>query len=98
MMFNIIHSEEDWTPQMRLRAGLARGRKPGRLPGGHVIDLADLKKAIVLCGDCKPKFNAARAEYITKVNLPFVQGRCDGCDRFTPRGHLLVHHTIARMA
>jgi hypothetical protein len=65
------------------------------LPGGHVLDRADLRKALILCRDCLPKFNALAAGYVTKRNLPFVRGRCDGCQQYTGRGHLLVHHTLA---
>ena len=59
------------------------------------MDRADLKKALTLCGDCLGKFDKAKAGYVTKKNLPFVQGRCDGCQHFTGHGHLLVHHTLA---
>ncbi len=99
LMANVIHSEKTyWTPQRRLMSGTARGRRPGRLPGGHIADLVDLKKAITLCGNCQPKFNAVKSGYVTKLNLPVVQGRCDGCSQFTPNGRLLVHHTIASLA
>lgn len=96
-MTAIIHSETDyWTPRKRLFAGQSPGRRPGRLPGGHIADRAALRKAITLCRDCVGKFNAASVGYVTKSNLPFVQGRCDGCSQFTPMGHLLVHHTLVR--
>jgi hypothetical protein len=94
----LLKGADHWTPQRRLAAGVAPGRRPGRLPGGHVADRADLRKAITLCDSCLPKFNAASAEYVTKDNLPFVQGACDGCQRFTPRGHLLVHRSVANLA
>ena len=91
----VIHSERTfWTPRKRLAAGASLGRRPGRLPGGHIADLADLRTAIWLCDLCLPKFNAAKVGYVTKSNLPFVRGRCDGCEKFTERAHLLVHHTL----
>ena len=96
-MTAIVRSERDITPQQRLAAGLARGRRPGRLPGGHVIDLADLKKAITLCDTCITKFNAKAHDYTTKSNLPFVRGRCDGCGNMSQRAHLLVHSSLANL-
>ncbi len=94
--FNINRSDKTfWTGKRRLFAGAAPGRRPGRLPGGHVHDLASLKKAITLCADCRPKFNASRCDYVTKKNLPIVRDRCDGCQEFTRHGHLLVHRSLA---
>lgn len=94
-MTAVVHSKQWWTPRRLLMESVSPGRRPGRLPGGHITDRADLKKAIALCVDCLPKFNATGAGYVTKANLPFVSGRCDGCNQYTPRGHLLVHHTLA---
>lgn len=76
-------------------AGASPGRRPGRLPGGYIADRVDLRKAIALCDGCVGKFDNERVDYVTKSNLPFVCGRCDGCQQFTPRGHLFVHHTLA---
>lgn len=94
-MTAVIKGKDFWTPQRLLMAGANPGRGKGRLPGGHVLDRADLLKSLVLCGDCVGKFNSAAAGYVTKSNLPFVRGRCDGCQHYTPRGHLLVHHSLA---
>ena len=90
----VLKSREFWTPQRLLWAGRSPGRRPGRLPGGHIADRVALRKAVTLCRDCLPKFNRRNTGYVTKPNLPFVQGRCDGCQQFTPRGHLFVHHTV----
>ncbi len=96
-MTAVIKSADYWTPQRRLAAGASLGRRPGRLPGGHIADRVDLKKAITLCRSCLPNFDSATNGYVTKRSLPFVQGRCDGCDQFTPNGHLLLHHSLANM-
>ena len=93
----VLKSKEFWTPDRRLMAGQSPGRAPGRLPGGHVGDRADLKKALILCADCLPKFNHIEAGYTRKPNLPVVSGRCDGCTQFNPRAHLLVHHSVANL-
>lgn len=97
-LLNITRSEKTfWTPVRRLMAARSPGRRPGRLAGGHVADRADLKKAILLCRDCLPKFNSTRAGYVTKRNLPRASGRCDGCQTFVPLANLLVHHTLANL-
>lgn len=94
-MIAVLKGKDFWTPMKRLMATASPGRGKGRLPGGHVLDRADLFKSLVLCGNCVGKFNAGRAGYVTKANLPFVRGRCDGCQQHTPRGHMLVHHSFA---
>ena len=93
-----IRSEKQfWTPPRRLMSGVAKGRGKGRLAGGHVLDRADLLKALILCRDCLPKFDQTKAGYVTKANLPIVTAKCDGCQQWTGRGHLLVHHTLANL-
>ncbi len=93
----VLKGKDYWTGPRRLLASKSPGRRPGRLPGGHIADLGDLRKAIILCQFCLPKFNSTAAGYVTKSNLPFVRGNCDGCGNPTERGHLLVHHTLANL-
>ena len=93
----VLKGKDFWTGPRRLFASMSPGRRPGRLPGGHIADLGDLKKAITLCAGCLPKFNSAAAGYVAKNNLPFVRGRCDGCSNYGDRGHLLVHHSLANL-
>lgn len=93
----LIHAKEYWTAPRRLWASVDTGRKPGRLPGGHVGDIADLKKAVMLCPSCVGKFNPKSHGYVTKSNLPFVRGKCDGCKSYMQRGHLFVHHKFAEL-
>ena len=97
MTFAVLKSKENWNPARRLEAGADHGRRPGRLPGGHVMDLADLFKSIILCADCIGKFPAERCGYVQKPNLPVVRGSCDGCSKYTPQGTLLVHHKFANV-
>ncbi len=97
MTFAVVRSKDFWTPQRRLAAGEDEGRRPGRLPGGHVGDIADLQKSLLFCLDCKKKFNHVKAGYVMKRNLPVVRGWCDGCGQYTPNGRLLVHHTMANI-
>lgn len=84
-----------WTGRRRLMDARSPGIRSGRLPGGHIADRVDLRKAITFCPSCLPKFNAERAEYVTKRNLPIVRGRCDGCMQYTGHGRLLVHYSLA---
>lgn len=96
-MAAIIRSEKDITPRERVMFGASPGRRKGRTEGGHVIDLSDLKKAISLCGSCLPRFNHVKHGYVAKRNLPFVRGRCDGCEQYHPQMRLLIHHTLAEL-
>lgn len=92
-MVAVVHSEKTfWSPRKRLMAGQSQGRRPGRLPGGHVGDKTDLMKAVMLCDLCAPKFNADKAGYTTKPNIPRAHGRCDGCQEFPRLCVLLVPH------
>ena len=90
-----IHGAKYWTPKRILDSGESSGRPSGQLPGSHVLDLSDLKKALTLCDSCLPKFDSKTAGYVTKKNLPLVQGRCDGCQEMTAQGHLLVNKEFA---
>ena len=91
---SVVKGRQYWTPARRLFAGEDPGRRPGRLPGGHIDDLVAMKKAIMLCPDCRPKFDAPRHDYMQKSNLPFARGRCDGCSRFSPRMELLCDRSL----
>ncbi len=91
----VLKGKDFWTPFRRVMAGVARGRRPGRLPGGHIDDRVGLRQAIQLCRDCRPKFDAAKAGYVTKLNIPIVRGRCDGCQHYTERADFLVHSSLA---
>ena len=93
----IVRGKQFWTPFRTLMASEDTGRAQGRLPGGHVMDLSDMRKAILLCPDCIRKFPAKRSEYVTKKNLPVVRGKCDGCRGYTMAGRLLVHYTMANL-
>jgi hypothetical protein len=91
----IVHSEKEITNTQRLAWGEDPGRRPGRTVGGHIDDMVALTQSVVLCPSCRPKFDAKRNGYITKRNLPFVSGRCDGCENYHPRMHLLVDRKFA---
>ena len=91
-----ILGEKNWTPQMKLKDSQVKGPR-GQTAGSYVMDRADLKKALTLCPGCVQKFDIKGAGYTTKKNLPFVRGRCDGCQTYVDRGHLLVHQSLANL-
>jgi hypothetical protein len=90
-MVALITLDRNMTARQRAGAAEARPRAAGRLAGGYLADMAALRKAIALCVNCRPKFNAAAHGYATPGNIPFVQDRCDGCKTYSTRAHFLVH-------
>ena len=74
------------------------GRPSGKLAGVWVAsELAERKQAIVLCWACSPKFNHRRAQYEHVTRFPVVQGKCDGCKKYTLQGKLFIHEsTVGR--
>ena len=61
------------------------GRR-GRTVGGMLSDMAFLKKAILLCSGCLPKWNPRAYNYEAKTLSPvhdFVVSKCDACGYFT---------------
>lgn len=55
------------------------GAKYGKPKGGWIDDLAALRKTIILCWRCQPKFDHKKANYYKDGRFPYVIGRCDGC-------------------
>ncbi len=93
----VLKGKDFWTGPRRFFDQRDRGRPPGRLPGGYIADLADLRKGIILCPYCVGKFSSARSGYVYKANMPTVRGDCDGCKSWTVNGHFLVHHSLANL-
>jgi hypothetical protein len=92
MVFGILNQR---TPAEEVFAGQSAFKGRMQTAGSHVLDLADLKKAIALCETCLSKFNHIQHGYVQKRNLPLCAGRCDGCDDPFPAMRLLVHHSLA---
>jgi len=72
----------------------AQGRKRGKPIGSYIIDLADLKKAIVLCPLCVKGFNPKKHHYVQHRAAPIVQGQCDACRNHVPRAFMFIHESI----
>jgi len=77
-----------------MRNAEAQGRKRGKPVGSHVIDLADLKKAIVLCPMCVRGFDVKKHHYVQHRTIPYVQGQCDACRNHSTRAFMFVHETL----
>ena len=84
-----------WTKRDLLKASEDPGRPRRQLGGTYIGDMIALKKALQFCATCSRKFEPAKAGYISKRNIPFVRGKCDGCGDHHDRMRLLVHHTLA---
>ena len=91
-MTAVIHQ---WTPREKLDASEIMGRPRGRVAGGYIADRVGLKQGVALCPNCTPKFNALKVDYVTKSNLPYVAGYCDGCGDHADQNHLYVHKSFA---
>ncbi len=67
------------------------GRKVGATHGSYISDLAELKKAIVLCDSCAWRFRPRTYGYLRHTKFPIVQGNCDACKKFVTRGLYFLH-------
>lgn len=68
----------------------APGREMGKPHGTYISDMVELRKTILLCWRCKPKFFYKRALYYKDEVFPHASGRCDACDRYDNRGQLYL--------
>lgn len=78
----ILIPRKVWTKTDILKSYEAPGRKHQQSHGAFVAgDLAELKKAILLCDGCQHKFDWKRHGYynIHKFEKTFVTGNCDAC-------------------
>lgn len=69
-----------WSPREILKSFEARvGPTHGRLAGGWIHDLCSLRKVVLLCAPCNPKFDPKKLGYIRDTDWPRYGGKCDGC-------------------
>lgn len=66
------------------------GRKYGNTVSSWISDLVELRKCIVLCWRCKPKFYYKRAKYYRDEVFPYASGNCDGCRKTVVQGQLYL--------
>jgi hypothetical protein len=55
------------------------GRRHGKPHGSYVIDLADLRKVVILCPACNSKFDWKRHHFRKEKEFPCVVSKCDAC-------------------
>lgn len=55
------------------------GRRHGKPHGSYVIDLADLRKVVILCPLCNSKFDWKRHRFRKEKEFPCVVSKCDAC-------------------
>ncbi len=82
-----------WTPKMLTHVASEGGRRYGKPHGSHVDDLAALRRAIVLCGQCHFRFDWKRHGYysVKKYESTLVRGKCFACTLFCEDGRLFIH-------
>lgn len=80
-----------WTDQRLVLDDESTGKKSGQTAGTYIADLVSLKKTVMLCDNCAPKFDAKRNGYATSPNIPHCIGKCDGCKEMGMERHLFLH-------
>jgi len=83
-----------FTKEDHVRNAEATGRRRGKPVGSYIVDLADLKKAIVLCSSCVSGFNPKPHHYVRHKTIPYVRGQCDGCKGIFQRALMFVHESF----
>lgn len=82
-----------WTEQRMALASESTGKKSGTTAGSYISDLVSLKKAILLCSSCRPKFDIKSNGYVTQARMPMCGGKCDGCKEMGMGRRLFLHHS-----
>lgn len=68
----------------------APGRRMGKPHGTYIDDLVELRKVIVLCWRCQPRFYYKRGDYYKDELYTHVVGDCDACKTFDPRAQIYI--------
>ncbi len=89
---------QGFSRQELLQAAEAPGRPIYRLAGGWIADMVALKKFIMLCEFCQPKFNPRKHGYEVYREETHSVGQCDGCNQMSThlRGYISqsLHSTL----
>ncbi|GMR03350.1 MAG: hypothetical protein BMS9Abin21_185 [Thermodesulfovibrionia bacterium] len=88
--------KKHYTSKDYTRNALSTGKRMGKPVGSYIVDLADLKKPIVLCSSCLSGFNpkAHHYERWNYRNVHYVSSTCDACKEQSNRAHMFVHETL----
>lgn len=68
-----------FTKKDHLRSLEADPRRHGKPHGSYVVDLADLRKTVLLCPMCNSKFDWKRHRFRKEKEFPYVMAKCDAC-------------------
>ena len=80
-----------WTKAQLVDAQAAPvGPARAQLAGSHILDLAAVGKAILLCDFCNPKFVPKGVGYVKWWGHGPVTGQCDGCRQFSVYAHAFI--------
>jgi len=75
----VKRKDSSWTQKELNDAMLHPGRRHGKPHGSWVLDLADLRKMILLCPACNSKFDYKRHRFRMEKEFRYVIGNCDAC-------------------
>lgn len=90
----IVIAKRTWGVRDILKSYESKGRKAGKPKGSHVVDLADLKKAILLCDACLKGFSPKRHNYFAYRPNQYARGNCDVCRNFSNRILTFLHESL----
>lgn len=77
----------------RVLASLEAQRPWNRPAGGWLDDFVALRKAIMLCPFCAPKFNPRARNYEVWRRELLVMARCDGCNQVSHQIRTFIHES-----
>lgn len=90
----IIIAKRTWGIRDILKSLESKGRKAGKPKGSHIVDLADLKKAILLCDACVKGFNPKKHNYFDYRPNQYARGKCDVCRTLSNRILAFLHESF----
>jgi hypothetical protein len=76
---HIKRDDSSWTKAELVKAQEAPGRKHGKPHGSHILELADLRKVILLCPPCNSKFDWKHHRFRRENEFRYVISACDAC-------------------
>ena len=85
-----IKKQGAWSGRDLAKAAEAHGRQHGKPHGSYVMDLADLRKVILLCPACNSKFDYKRNRFRKEKEFPYVIAKCDACKTTDPYCRLYI--------
>jgi len=76
-------------------AALREASRPRNVSEATWVDrMASRRNAILLCGNCQPKFDPKRHNYYRDRKFTHVQGKCDGCQGYSLQAALYIHESF----